>query len=76
MDGNACTNAFYITKCEYRLKLYPKNQTFYEEGTPKHARPRCRDIPPFDYTPEWNLEAAEQLQLPRKNSFSHTNLKP
>lgn len=48
------------------LKLYLKDQTFSEKGTPKHAIPSCKDIQPFDYTPVWNPEAAKQLQLPEK----------
>jgi len=52
------------------LKLYLKNQTFSERGTPKHAIPSCIDIQPFDYTPVSNPEAAKQLQIPRNSLFS------
>jgi hypothetical protein len=51
------------------LKLYLKNETFSEKGTPKYATPSCRDIQPFDYTPVSNPEEAEQLQITQKQLY-------
>lgn len=44
-------------------------QTSSEKGTPKHAKPKNKDIRPFDYTPAPNPEAAKQLHFPHNTEF-------
>lgn len=50
-----------------------KTQTSSEKWTPKHVKPKNKDIPPSDCKPELNPGAAEQLQFVQKTKLQTQN---